>query len=1031
MAYNILVQGGYPRWVFRMSGFSTTILQSFALASVKGLDWDGTYLYCAYSYGATDKIIRYNGFSSSINSSVNAPSSSPNGVAWTSNNILSSDRMNQTLYQHNGFSSSLLDYIAAPGAIPAGIDAADTNTLSVDSNVSSPKHFRHYLFSTSIIDSYTTPGPFPTGISWHGNNVISADMENDLVYEHIGFSSSIAGSFLYPGSRDYNGPAGVCTEPTGPPVNPDPFEGALTFAGALFGKKTRYATLEGTLTFVGDAGNTYPWNPGKPWDPGDPGYDPSDPDKPQSKGGTTWYRYPLGTMSFYGLFGSDETGFKKELEGTLRLYGVLGTRRSDYTPSPPPPDWPPDPPHPPESGITFRRSRRGYLSFVGELDSEQQWPRGKFDKGTITDTFTITDTPISGGPSGRIALSREHPHRGKYYLAVHNPKKLFWGEVDSVTPDVDGTEIKYINSGGDRTACYHGITVKVYTSAGVYKGKVRLRPGMDDTTLPVAEQDDLDWAVGDLFEIYDVFELWSKFPRVIVDPGDPEALIWYRDWDITPADAAMPMQTAHTRCVPIIGPPTCAFLEDGTASVYFTAKDSYNINPLTPPAWWYWRFWDNSVLGWDSSVLETPGYFTWDAPGVYRVDCQVETGIPTWLMYPAFRYIHIFERTGENAPYTNFKVENLSGSVAEGGWVAEFEVYTDSPIADFPEGAQVILFAEEELGGFDFGSEEPLDYRSEVKYVGYIVAGSVSKEPGSRVVRFQTAGLQRLMKNRDNFSLALDYADITTADTWVKQDVLSPNYAFMNLLLWNSTLMSITDVFLPAYYYDTWPSISHKISEHLVKYQDFPRGTLWSQINALAKDVFAHIIVDRFGRVSIANDPQYTIEADMWADLPVPYTFGAEDWKAPLTLEFVDEPTTSVVCVEGVAYDGATATPVIGYYPGELPTYRGRVETRSGCVLASQDEAEFLAQRLFSKRNNTYPAVTFQCLGNYSFLDLVDFGGVQLSLEAASTRYGLAWEDKRFFVTGIHHEVDFETGLLSTELQLEAFATLRRPDKGT
>jgi len=574
-----------------------------------------------------------------------------------------------------------------------------------------------------------------------------------------------------------------------------------------------------------------------------------------------------------------------------------------------------------------------------------------------------------------------------------------------------------------------GMTVKVYKSTGVYKGKVRLRIGLDATTLPVAEQDDLDWTIGDLFEIYDVMELWAKFPRVIIDPGDPNSLIWYRDWDITPAAAEYPMQIAHNMCVPIIGPPTCAFLEDGSASIYFTAKDSYNVNPLVPPAWWYWRFFEGDTVM-SSSNLETPGDVTWTAAGVHRVECQVETDTPTWVGYPAFRYIHIFERTGENAPYTNFKVENLSGNVSEGGWSATFEVYSDSEIADFPAGAQVILFAEEKLGDYDFGSEAPPEYRSEVKYVGYIIDGSVSKNPNSKVVTFNTAGVQHQMKNRDNFSLALDYVAEGTADEWTEQDVLSANYAFMNLTLWNSTLMSITDVFLPKHYYETWPSISHKASEYPIKFQDFPRGTLWRQLDTLAKDVFARIIVNRFGIVSIANNPQDTIEADLWADLPVPYTFSSLDWRAPLEIEFVDEPVSSVICIEGVAFDGATATAVIGYYPGSLPTYRGRIVTQNGCVLSSQNEAEFLAQRRFSVHNSTYPRVILTCLGNYSFVDLTDYGGIQMSLDAADTRFGLVWTNQRLFVVGVSNSIDFTTGLLTTEIELATFATLRQPDAG-
>jgi len=286
------------------------------------------------------------------------------------------------------------------------------------------------------------------------------------------------------------------------------------------------------------------------------------------------------------------------------------------------------------------------------------------------------------------------------------------------------------------------------------------------------------------------------------------------------------------------------------------------------------------------------------------------------------------------------------------------------------------------------------------------------------------------MKNRDNFSLALDDCADVDATTWEKQSDLSPNYAFLNMLMWNSTLMNVTDVYLPAYYYATWLSVSHKASEYLVKYQDFERDTLWSQLDSLVIDVFARALVSRFGEVSIVNDPQYTDEAELWADLPVPSTLGTPDWMEPLTIEFVDEPVISVACVEGIAFDGDVASAVIGYHPGELPTYRGKIETKSRCVLTSLNEAEFLAEHLYSVRNNTYPVILMSCLGNYSFLDIIDYGGVQMSLVAADTRYGLAWSNRRLFIESVTHVLDFETGVLTTQLQLTAFAYLRRPRAG-
>ena len=201
----------------------------------------------------------------------------------------------------------------------------------------------------------------------------------------------------------------------------------------------------------------------------------------------------------------------------------------------------------------------------------------------------------------------------------------------------------------------------------------------------------------------------------------------------------------------------------------------------------------------------------------------------------------------------------------------------------------------------------------------------------------------------------------------------------------------------------------------------------------MATDVFARAVVSAQGLLSIMNDPQYTLESDLDLDLPVPYSLEAQDWEAPILIEFADEPTASIVSVEGIAFNGTAATPIIGYFPGELPTYRGSVEARTRCVLTSLDEAEFLAERLFALLNNPYPGVSIDCLGNYSFLELIDYAGMQLALDAEDTRFGVAWTIQRMFVDSINQDIAFETGLLTTHIRFVPFASLKspQPDKAS
>lgn len=716
----------------------------------------------------------------------------------------------------------------------------------------------------------------------------------------------------------------------------------------------------------------------------------------------------------------------------------------------------------------------------------------------LTDSLSLGDVTSGYTGGGRTPLSRQHPHRGKYCLAVHVPAMPFDAEVATVTPDVGGTTVTFTNHTGTYTDCLSGMTVKVYTAGGDYKGKVRMRSlsnPANSATLEVAEQDHLNWTVGDTFEIYDVMELWSVFPRVVeatiqnldvdaaTDEGggttglpltghgystDDEISVSgttnydgifvvlaastanvihitaeyvaenfdgsetvqgtehtsYKDWDIAwhTADSG----NIERLIFPIIGPPTCAFLDGGSASIYFDATKTYVVPgrakyDYTSDFIDQWYFQSGTP---NQSGDATAGLVVWGAAGVYRVRYHVYENVSFPPDYPAasnaYRYVHIFERTGANAPYSDFNVSGLFGGVSDGGWQADFEVFTDADEDAFPEGAQVILFAEEELGDYNFGDNEPASYRSEVKYVGYIVEGSVTVDSEASIVRFSTVGIHRIMQNRDNYSVALDHA--SAPSKWEELDDLDANKALAHVIHWHSTLSRIADVFLPSFYYYNWKDISHRTASYLVKYQDFSRATLYAQLNDLAQDIMAQVLVDRWGRVSIANDPQFTDPDNLEPDLPDPVVLTSADWIDELVITFADEPKVSIACVEGMAFDGATVTPLIAYYPGELPTYRGSALTRSGVVLSDQSGANFLATCLFAIANNKYPSVEMQCSGNYSFLDITMFGGIEMSLSAGATRRGIVWSDKRLFIVEVENEIDVRNGTLLTRVKLVCFA---------
>jgi hypothetical protein len=110
-----------PKTIYQLDGFSVTIDDSFTPTPVPyGLTWDGTNIYTATDVG--DDLVKFTGFSSTIDTQINSPSTQPMDVAWDGTNLLSCDRNTDTIYQHSGFSTTILDSIAAPALNPSCIE---------------------------------------------------------------------------------------------------------------------------------------------------------------------------------------------------------------------------------------------------------------------------------------------------------------------------------------------------------------------------------------------------------------------------------------------------------------------------------------------------------------------------------------------------------------------------------------------------------------------------------------------------------------------------------------------------------------------------------------------------------------------------------------------------------------------------------------------------------------------------------------------------------------------------------------------
>jgi len=464
-----------------------------------------------------------------------------------------------------------------------------------------------------------------------------------------------------------------------------------------------------------------------------------------------------------------------------------------------------------------------------------------------------------------------------------------------------------------------------------------------------------------------------------------------------------------------MGPPACAFIDEGVATVHFDGFDSWVLG--SDICWGKpveednceWTFPGGTPAGSYVGSLDV----TWDTAGTYMVSllAKADNGQTTLGYRPVF----IFDRTGSGAPYTSFEIRNLRGDLSSGGWSFDTSVFGDADEEEFPAGTLVVVFSESWYGSSekDFGMNHP--GRHNIRAVGWIVAESIKKDPESGEVRFSCQSVPGLMKSRENFSVALNYVS-GSPTTWYELKEMDWDRAIFHYLYWHSTVCKMTDVRVSGELHPTF------LGPFKIKFQDFPLGSLWNGVAKLCDDCFLVAAGDRASCIYFDYAPCF-LSAAKRNDVPTVMALGHQDWTGELEIRRIDEKPVNYVDFEGIAFDGTTVTPLIAYAPGRAPEYMGSPRPKKRCVLdpiAPQTRANVRAGYQLAKDNNEFPEIKFSCLGDYSVADIAPREWLTLTLAAEDTKRGLVWNPRRLLVRSVEERYDHRTGDCQMQFTLEA-----------
>jgi len=623
-------------------------------------------------------------------------------------------------------------------------------------------------------------------------------------------------------------------------------------------------------------------------------------------------------------------------------------------------------------------------------------------------------------------LLETHPQKTKMYLYVDNPDPIFTCQEDGFY-NVDTHTFNYDNGSG--SGVLSGMTLILGSTPGgrdLAKVRVKSCSGGATGTITVAENPDVTWSNDKYVSILPIFELWSVFPRIVYSGGKD---YWYKDFDEAFVNTKHG-QTRQLAPVAIMGPPAIAFLDEATVDVDFVGEWSYAIavgyygsGDMGLSATCDWQFAggapaDKATLGTEAA----PHTIAYNATGRYLASLEVandQGGGAAAKTHTGYRYIHILPRTGVGSPYTDFQLLSLRGDWQSGGWTGKIRVFGDADTDEFPDGAEIILFAEEwygdtkqSIGGYPG--------RENIKLRGWIVEESTKvdfDQKGQRYVEFEIVTLDGIMKARNAFPCTVEDArntpgtvDGTECTDWYKMYRLQIDRAAYYLIKWHTTLMQMTDINILG-------------DNTNIAAQDFPSASIYRQLDDYSASVcIGRVLSDKQSSIFIDRDVQCRIGGQRSSIVELMKLDKDSHLREGITFPRKQVAPVKFVEVAGVHWDGRTGTAYIGQAPGRCPKQDGQDLFKKGLAFEELSEANFTAGYVLDEAN-TWKGIPIKLQGNFSFLDIAPQAWLTMDVAAADNKRGIEWMDEKLIVRSVELKYDSKASTLLTDTKIDTEAT--------
>lgn len=592
---------------------------------------------------------------------------------------------------------------------------------------------------------------------------------------------------------------------------------------------------------------------------------------------------------------------------------------------------------------------------------------------------------VRAATAGELTNLRKASQWSRLFLAIHKPNTIYTATLSSVPSPKDRVvEIAFTGGAGTLANVRPHMTLYVGTTAGAYDlGVARIRKAPIAGTFYIGEESEIDWQTSCHLTVVDEFDLWARHINTVSDTE------FYMDTDV-----AYTNQNSVFDPVPVMGSHRVLHLTGATVNTQFDWSNSWVIGS-TISAYLVEAPGSASIT---NSTTATPTV-TFDAAGWYPVYLTVTAA--SGKTHTGVRYVYVYD--DDNPPAKVFQLESCSADYETGGWSFDVTMQADIALADAPERALCLLFAEDHYGDTEVSMGQVAGSEN-IVCVGKIAEEHISIDPEQSEIGLRIEGMQYWLQKVYAFPTGV-LQTTTTPTNWAEMQDPTVDKVVWRLLHWGSTATTIMDVY---------PTNDTRLAAELVS----PASNLWAQMQELAfATIYARTGVDRYSRLFIETEPQLVVSGSRtWATV---MTLTKKDWQERVSVERVVVSSTGMVNASGVVIDSnASGGAFFSLSPGHVFKRYGSAEVIDRLLLSTQLQSNQFTGLLLGWRNNPYPSTEMALSANNRMIDCFPRQKLAWSISTGDTPRAFTLSGN-FIPRRVEFSWDAESNFMSTSLSME------------